>query len=140
MTGRARVGGLVLAAALVVGAVASVAAGSGPRNTKPPLDRTRLRAGPCADAGAALADSHRRVGDLLAGVATPAGVADPLTADQDPLAALSHDRGAAGPAGELVQEIGLLRIGVDAGSYVASVGADLQAAQHATEVACGAAT
>lgn len=123
---------VVLAAAVVV----LVVRGRGPSNDVPPLDTARLKPGACASVAVALADSHQRIGDLVAGVATPEMAVAPLAAAQKTLDPLSADPEIGAAVSGLVNRIGLLRFGVQARTVDASVIDDLRVAQADVEGAC----
>lgn len=121
---------------LVVGVVAALVTRSGPHNDQPPLDTRSLRPGACASVGAVLADARRQIGDLRSGVRTPQQVVAPLAADQKALEAVAADPEVGLVVTALRSEIGLLRIGVAAETFMEAQKASLGAAQVAVERQC----
>lgn len=132
---------LLGAAALTVAVVAVLVVvlrsrGAAPRTTEPPLDRARLAPGPCTLAADVLVDSHRRVGDLQAGISDVATSAAALARDQDGLAPLIADPTSRPQAAALRTAIGYLSLAADAGTFAPSQVDDLVAAQRAVEARC----
>lgn len=127
---------LFLLVAGVLAAVVLATRHSGPSNSAAPLDRARLRPGTCASVGAALAETHQRIGDLRARVSTARDVAGPLSVAQTALERVAGDPAVGPQLQALVAQIGLVRIGSRLGTYDVAAADDAFAAQGAVEKVC----